>query len=192
MHFATIIVLYLSVYVERVYARVSERQLSWDEVCELVSASRIDMLGRSVDMEEKYQIFRSTIASEWVSLADYVLVTKFYSESSMKNGKKYALPMTTKSSDLILAVNDYPYNLDSDIEHYILWKVIISFMQSVIYLLGGYFGTANFFRSVRIYESLSKEASLHRKLRQFHHSCTPYVHSRTATCPCAVTARVNM
>lgn len=76
------------------------------------------------------------IHSQWDSIYDYLLCTKFgFDETTNQStGKKQSNPtfdvLKTKwekepdnSHTMVLCLNDYPYYLESGIEHWILWKL---------------------------------------------------------------------
>lgn len=70
-------------------------------------------------------IFRSTVLSNWLSVSDYLYVTKFNFDSSINDDNKRICirPDTVDKDKTYLFPNDFPYNFSSKIKHYVLWKL---------------------------------------------------------------------
>lgn len=100
-------------------------KLSWIEAKAIIEAGRLESLGRSTEQQATYRVFRANIQEEWVSVSDYVLCAKLqYSETTTADGKRVAVrPPGVEQPRTVLLENDFPYNLDTGIFHYVLWKI---------------------------------------------------------------------
>ena len=102
-------------------------ELKWDDVKGYVIEGKLERLRRSQEQLNVYLQFRKMLESEWESVSDYIKVTKLsFPEGISSNGKKKAdmiVQETTISSRIILLPNDFPYNFEKGIEHYVLWKL---------------------------------------------------------------------
>jgi len=107
--------------------------MSWEEVKDVVSRGDLVVLGRSKKQQEEYDTFYNKLKTEWLSVADFLLATKFdypVFESLDINGlmKKQVHRTTTnvetqQEKRLVCALNDFPYYFDDGIQHFILWKL---------------------------------------------------------------------
>ena len=99
--------------------------LSWPEAKTIIEEGRLDLLGRSIEQQATYRAFREQIQVEWVSVSDYILCCKLqYSETTAADGKRVAIrPTTVESPRTVLLENDFPYNFDTGISHFVLWKI---------------------------------------------------------------------
>eukprot|EP00588_Corethron_pennatum_P014863 CAMPEP_0194277752 /NCGR_PEP_ID=MMETSP0169-20130528/9986_1 /TAXON_ID=218684 /ORGANISM="Corethron pennatum, Strain L29A3" /LENGTH=159 /DNA_ID=CAMNT_0039021787 /DNA_START=140 /DNA_END=619 /DNA_ORIENTATION=+ len=75
--------------------------------------------------EEEYQRFRKDLADSWASGTDYVLHTKFlFTKYRGADGRWRTTAPQTEGGDCgatVLALNDYPYNLEEGVCHWVLW-----------------------------------------------------------------------
>lgn len=100
--------------------------LSFGDVKEIVASGRLEKLGRSPQQQEVYNNFyANVIMKNWKSGSDFILANKFgfliVLDDDLKRAVKRPLPTTEEK--IVLLKNDFPYNLESDIEHFILWKI---------------------------------------------------------------------
>lgn len=99
---------------------------SFSEVEEIVRSGHLEKLGRSSEGQAKYSVYKDLVLQEWKTVGDLVLASRFQLHYDMTNdGKKYVpLPNPSKPiSNLILLENEYPYNFEEGIIHFILWKL---------------------------------------------------------------------
>ncbi|KAL3805113.1 hypothetical protein HJC23_003341 [Cyclotella cryptica] len=123
--------------------RSRQSPLSWKELQSIILSSDLVKLARSPEQQRIYRKGRADIHDNWESIYDYLLCVKFGFEESIAevSGKKRSRPTfeelqsqwrsgppsntqtAMKSRRMVLCLNDYPYYLESGIEHWILWKL---------------------------------------------------------------------
>jgi hypothetical protein len=97
--------------------------LQWHELKKIVEEGALEKLGRCANLQTKYVAVLTHLRAEWDSVTDYVLVNKFgYSQVVNSDGKKAALRPNVPEIRIVTASNDFPYNFDTGMEHFILWK----------------------------------------------------------------------
>jgi len=122
--------------------------MDWDTLAEIIASasgeeraagggSRLAELGRSAAQHDGYVADMKTMRVEWVSVGDYVLVTKFGlpEEHDEDTGRRRAIRTAHSSAgsdagagrapqypSTVLALNEYPYYLCDGILHFVLWK----------------------------------------------------------------------
>lgn len=108
--------------------------LSWDECYDIIVIQKyIPKLSRSVQQQTIYEIYRYNMLKEWKSVIDQILCTKFNTifEKRYDNiiNKYYSYPLlsdyikTNHNNTVTVTLNEFPYNMENNIEHYILWKL---------------------------------------------------------------------
>ena len=99
--------------------------LEWRDISEIIASNKLELLGRNEQQQAVYEEFRSSISSNWVSISDYLYVTKFNFDSSLNDdNKRMAIrPSIIDKDKTYLFLNDFPYNFSSKIKHYVLWKL---------------------------------------------------------------------
>jgi hypothetical protein len=116
--------------------RSTASPLSWSTLKFLIQSSNLVELARSEEQKLTYRLGREDIRKSWDCIYDYLLCVKFgFAEAmSEETGKKRSVPTFeelrsergTENSGacrMMLCLNDYPYYLESGIEHWILWKL---------------------------------------------------------------------
>lgn len=100
---------------------------SFNEISNLISMNRLEELGRNQFQEQQYQRIKKKIELQWDSISDYILYNIFhfpYLITSHDNKRKVIRPLPSWANGLIRIVpNDFPYNFQSDVKHYLLWKI---------------------------------------------------------------------
>lgn len=98
--------------------------LGWSDVKQIMEKGTLERLGRSNIQLTEYREFRSQLLINWVSVTDYVMVSKLdFKCITLENGKKTAEIPAVIQTRTVLTKNDFPYNFESGIEHYVLWKI---------------------------------------------------------------------
>lgn len=101
--------------------------LSWQELVHIIQVQKdLKRLSRSVEQEKDYQIYMRDLKQEWESVYDHILHSKFSLEKRTNSaGKFFAYPPVSeiKETRKCVVPNDFPYYLDDDIEHWVLWKL---------------------------------------------------------------------
>ncbi|KAL3942032.1 MAG: hypothetical protein SGARI_000401 [Bacillariaceae sp.] len=107
------------------------KPFTWEELHQIIVIDKdLARLSRSVDEERRYKQEREARLKEYVTIYDHILhsVFQFERKRDAASGKWKAVPPPTddnrlKSNYTTLVKNDYPYFIESDIEHWVLWKL---------------------------------------------------------------------
>jgi hypothetical protein len=113
---------------------------TWEELVEIIEVEQnIPKLSRSREQQHEYEVFRYHMKEQYASTLDYILISKFGFEA--KHAKDDSCHESDKSDDvchkwmaypslhdvqtptIILVKNDFPYCVQDNIEHYVLWKL---------------------------------------------------------------------
>mmetsp|Transcript_15627 Transcript_15627/g.21424 ORF Transcript_15627/g.21424 Transcript_15627/m.21424 type:complete len:156 (-) Transcript_15627:90-557(-) len=98
--------------------------LNFEEIKTIVDEDRLELLGRSHRQQEQYEDFCRGIRALWISVSDYLIASKFNTEVYFNiEGKKCVKRPITNCDGIVLVLNDFPYNFEAGIQHYILWKM---------------------------------------------------------------------
>ena len=108
----------------------------WEELVDIVlHQNDLAKLSRSQEQQYKYELYKQNLLLEWDTMTDYVLYTKFPNvftkvecsivvDSSQQRRWKVHPPIESISATRVALVkNDFPYFMDDNIEHWILWKL---------------------------------------------------------------------
>lgn len=112
--------------------RVSIPLLTWDEVTKIIQKGELEKLGRSNEQHHEYVEFMDQIKNNYASVVDYLLISKFQFDSECVNGKVAAIRSPAQQGRLLLATNDFPYNFEDGIQHFVLWKLGGAVLESEI------------------------------------------------------------
>ena len=102
--------------------------MSWAAVTSIVSnPEQLYLLGRSPTDLKDYVDRMEVIKETYNSVSDYIRITKFgYLPVKVDDGDKIKAVVDNGMEEVVIKLeqNDYPYNFDDGIVHYILWKCI--------------------------------------------------------------------
>ncbi|KAJ2742719.1 hypothetical protein GGI20_004283 [Coemansia sp. BCRC 34301] len=87
-----------------------ERELTWDEVKQILAADRVDLLGRTVEQQRVYAEYMEQLALEYGSVVAYIRQIKL------------APFIADNSKEHLVLLNDFPYALTPDMAHFIVWS----------------------------------------------------------------------
>jgi hypothetical protein len=106
------------------------KPFSWEELHKIIVVDKdLARLSRSVEEERRYKKEREQLMEHYDTVYDHILHAKFKFDRRLDeaSGKWKAIPPTDDTSRLksttSLVKNDYPYFIESDIEHWVLWKL---------------------------------------------------------------------
>ena len=107
---------------------IASEPFSWNELKEIVVNGDPTMHSRSMEVQESYLLHSRRIKSEWNSMNDYILHSKFGFEKITKNEKFCSSPSLEQAKlegrrESKLLRNEYPYFVCHGIEHWCLWKL---------------------------------------------------------------------
>jgi len=101
----------------------------WTELKEILLAENpiIAKMSRSQEQQREYEIYKRDLKRKWRSVVDFVLCDKFEFERKEERatGCFYSHPPLADVSkvETKLVLNDFPYYLEDNVEHWILWKL---------------------------------------------------------------------
>jgi hypothetical protein len=103
--------------------------MSWGEAEDAVRTNKLEVLGRSVVVQEAYNEFRMVLQTKWSSLGEYIFVSKFKcaeipnsEDPSKLCADKSSLRGSMDAPIYHLCENDFPYYYEDDVRHLIFWK----------------------------------------------------------------------
>ena len=109
----------------------------WDELLDIVVHNNdLAKLSRSEEQQYNYELYKQNLLLQWDTMTDYVLYTKFpnvftkmkstevdASEPPARRWKVHPPIESISTTHVALVKNDFPYFLEENIEHWILWKL---------------------------------------------------------------------
>jgi hypothetical protein len=110
--------------------------LSWESILQIISTNRLHCLRRSTEQQKIYLQYLDEMKIRWVHPVDHILHTKFQfervaigSEVQEKEDSSIryeASPKLHQVSEPIIKLcpNDFPYHLDANVKHWVLWKLL--------------------------------------------------------------------
>ena len=100
------------------------REITWTDVKAIVSSGSLELLGRSAQQQSEYDSWRAQNRLEWQTIGDFILVTKFGQTMAADpvSNKKIAVSTSHLETRVIISENDFPYNFEAGILHFIIWK----------------------------------------------------------------------
>ena len=106
---------------------------SWCELKTILDEESLEKLGRSKEQQNEYAEFRRQLNIDWITVTDYVLVSKMNFRQIVRDDGKFAAErLQVMASRLVVVRNDFPYNFGSGVEHFVLWKTGSELVQSEI------------------------------------------------------------
>ena len=103
---------------------------TWDELVQVIQIEfDIHKLCRSRDQQQVYEVFRYHMKEQYRSSLDYILISKFGFDAVVvvEDETKWMMAEpcleNVDTSKIILAENDFPYYVEDNIVHYVLWKI---------------------------------------------------------------------
>lgn len=102
------------------------KPFSWEELHQIIVVEQeLARLSRSVEAERRYKMEREVLLEQYESIYDHILHTKFQFEKRLdeESGLWKAVPPAVANSTTSLVKNAYPYFTESEIEHWVLWKL---------------------------------------------------------------------
>jgi len=101
---------------------------TWPELIQIIDKeNNLAKLSRSVPQQTEYEVYMRQLKSEWKTVCDYILHSKFGFEKrrSDENGLWVAYPPVSATTEpqRVLVLNDFPYYNAPGIYHYVLWKI---------------------------------------------------------------------
>lgn len=110
--------------------------LSWDSILQIISTNRLHCLRRSTEQQQTYVQYLEEMKIRWVHPVDHILHTKFQFERVVigadaqekeESSIRYeASPKLHQVSESIIKLcpNDFPYHLEENVKHWVLWKLL--------------------------------------------------------------------
>ncbi|KYK57686.1 hypothetical protein DCS_04699 [Drechmeria coniospora] len=90
---------------------------SWSEVCALVSSNRLDLFQRAPSQLRRYKAYTYRLGREHGSVQDFILRERLgWTQPVRPRGRPFQFP-----DDIRIIYNDWPYGLDPNIVHLVVW-----------------------------------------------------------------------
>lgn len=106
---------------------IATKPFTWDQLQQYGDPT---MHSRSMEVQEQYVLHSREIKEEWQSMNDYILCSKFgfdkvYDSSVGSYAAHPSLEQVISNNQIEtrLLLNEYPYYVDTNIEHWCLWKL---------------------------------------------------------------------
>ncbi|KAJ2703357.1 hypothetical protein FB645_003921 [Coemansia sp. IMI 203386] len=87
----------------------------WHEVKAAIDREDVEPLGRSVEMQTRYQEHVARVKAEYGSVADYL--TQHALADFIGRGLS-----ADEDANFMFRINDFPYSLGDGVEHWVLWS----------------------------------------------------------------------
>lgn len=100
---------------------------TWEELVEIIEIEcNVPKLSRSRAQQHDYEVFRYHMYQQYRSTLDYILISKFGFDGVVEKNQKWMVEPCLEdvtSPKIILVENDFPYCVQDNIVHYVLWKL---------------------------------------------------------------------
>eukprot|EP00816_Leptocylindrus_hargravesii_P008687 CAMPEP_0196822430 /NCGR_PEP_ID=MMETSP1362-20130617/83466_1 /TAXON_ID=163516 /ORGANISM="Leptocylindrus danicus, Strain CCMP1856" /LENGTH=245 /DNA_ID=CAMNT_0042201987 /DNA_START=424 /DNA_END=1161 /DNA_ORIENTATION=- len=102
---------------------------TWNQLRSIVENDQLDKMSRSASEQKRYEEYTAVIKTQWVSVVDNILYSKFgfEREQTMVDHQSLfrAVPSLSEVTSVYtsLVPNDFPYYVEEGIEHWCLWKL---------------------------------------------------------------------
>mmetsp|Transcript_2743 Transcript_2743/g.3827 ORF Transcript_2743/g.3827 Transcript_2743/m.3827 type:complete len:243 (-) Transcript_2743:1303-2031(-) len=102
---------------------------TWAQLKDLVQNDQLDKMSRSRSEQDRYEEYILKIRSEWLSVVDHILCSKFdfEKEKVVVNGiDKWRSHPSLEEVNFVkksLRLNDFPYYVEDNVQHWCLWKL---------------------------------------------------------------------
>lgn len=110
--------------------------LSWESILHIISTNRLHCLQRSKEQQQSYIQYLEEMKRCWIHPVDHILHTKFqFSKVALRSTEEEeesskliyeASPKLGQVSESIIKLcpNEYPYHMEENIQHWVLWKLL--------------------------------------------------------------------
>ncbi|KAJ2743488.1 hypothetical protein GGI20_003711 [Coemansia sp. BCRC 34301] len=95
--------------------------VSWTQFKIYVDTHNLEPLGRSLETHREYEGAMSARRKEYGSVAKYLTTHVLPDFIASTSASAYDPHSALAVEDFLLLVNDYPYYLSDDVEHWVLW-----------------------------------------------------------------------
>lgn len=100
--------------------------ISWERLGELVEEGTVESLGklgRSESQLSVYKKFMAGVRNDYVGVADFIKISVFEAAVHTLDGKKHAVDSEQSGGETVVwRLNDFPYNFEPGIHHWLLWS----------------------------------------------------------------------
>ena len=100
---------------------ILKNQLTWEEVSEIVSEEQFDIFGRSQESQDEYDQNKIATKGVYKSTKDMILINKLKHKCEKINNELVAI-YDENNLDINLVSNSFPYNVEKNISHLLLWS----------------------------------------------------------------------
>lgn len=104
---------------------VCPNPMSWKELGDLIVEGTLESLGKLGRSEADLKVYREFMAgvrNDYASVGDFIKIDVFEAAVHSSDGKKHAVDVEHASERVVWRLNDFPYNLEDGIQHWLLWS----------------------------------------------------------------------
>jgi hypothetical protein len=101
-----------------------DHKFSWEELTKAI-ATDVTLLGRLVPDLQFYKARIDEIKSEYATMGDYIFFKKFSMPTILGPDNKKIADLSKKmdAQQILFEKNDFPYAIEDNIEHYLIWSL---------------------------------------------------------------------
>lgn len=113
--------------------------ITWEDIKKFIAEGKLDKLARSPEVAERYAVFKKQLHDEGSDLVTHILTERLnwdVEELEKLNMLTYATDddkiraLFREKSTLKILPNEFPYNLESNVSHILIWsKIYIPLFQ---------------------------------------------------------------
>ncbi|KAL6161155.1 hypothetical protein ACJQWK_08338 [Exserohilum turcicum] len=92
------------------------RLLTWDEVREIVNKNRVDLFHRVPSELRRYRHFTHRLEKDYGSIMNFMVNERLKWDTMQPKGEPFQF-----DEDITILYNDWPYGIDADIVHLVVW-----------------------------------------------------------------------
>jgi len=104
---------------------ITDKIISIKKLKYYIKHNKLHCLGRTAEIQQNYNKLKQIMNQNWKTKKDYILHAIFnFPFIREKSGKQLtAIPTTVKLPITKIMLNNMPYNFESQMSHYCLWKI---------------------------------------------------------------------
>jgi len=115
---------------------IASKPFTWEQLQQIVHRGDPTMHSRSIQVQENYVLHSREIKQEWRSMNDYILYSKFGFDKvwgcdcdydceceQYRSDPSLEQAILEKRQETRLLLNEFPYFVEDNIEHWCLWKL---------------------------------------------------------------------
>lgn len=103
---------------------ILDKPLSWNNIKDLIEMNNFEKFGRKNSVNQAYQEDKIRVNKIYASTRDMILINHLnFTPVSTKNNMISVSIIQEKKCDKLLCLNTFPYYVEKDISHKVLWSL---------------------------------------------------------------------